>query len=220
MNENKNKNKKSEKFKIKTSAALFKPFTPPADRAVHSGSLGFSTKDRAFRIALCGVITAMAVGVMFLSFIPAMAYTMPAAAGIMLAAVRIHINRGWALLSYVAASLLTLILVAAPEAQMLFVLLLGYYPIVKTDIDSKFKPVAAWIIKLAIFNVAAVLVYNGGKFILGITDALSGLEFFGKYAVYAFWAESNLTFWLYDRCVSVVLMAYGTLLMPKIERQR
>lgn len=198
---------------------LFGPLPPVVGRetAVH---IGDNTKDRAFRVALCGVVTAMTISVMFLSFIPAMAYTMPAAAGILLATIRIQINRGWALLSYVAASLLTLILVAEPEAQMLFVLLLGYYPIVKTDIEYKFKPATAWVLKFIMFNIAAVLVYNGGKYLLGITDDLDGLEAFGKFAVYIFWAESNVTFWLYDRCTSVLLKAYSTFLLPRIERQR
>ena len=178
------------------------------------------TKDRAFRVALCGVITAMAVSVMFLSFIPAMAYTMPCAAGIILATIRIHINRSWALLAYVAASLLTLILVAEPEAQMLFVLLLGYYPTVKTDLERKLKPAAAWVIKFVIFNIAAVLVYNAGKYILGITDDLDGLETFGAYAVYVFWLQANVTFWLYDICTGRLMRAYGIFLLPKIERQR
>ena len=170
-----------------------------------------------FNTAFCGIMSALAVVIMFVSFVPALAYTMPAVAGLILYTIRVHISRKWAVLAYIATSALTIILVPEPEAQLLFVMLLGYYPLLREDL-GRLPKLPRRGLKLALFNVVAVVFYRVTTYMLGVTDNLSGLEGFGEYAVYAFWLSANVTFIVYDNALGVLTKAYVKLLKPRIDR--
>ncbi|MCL1832721.1 MAG: hypothetical protein FWG45_07435 [Oscillospiraceae bacterium] len=159
-------------------------------------------KHTAFNIAYCGISSALAVIVMFVAIIPALAYLMPALAGMIVwsvsAVVRGKNSVKWGGLTYVAVSVLSLFLVPEIEGKTLFILLFGYYPLLREKIEFIKYTAVKLLIKAAVFNIAAVVFYYITITIFGIADMLDGLDDFGRYAVYVLWGMSNVAFALYD----------------------
>ena len=64
--------------------------------------------------------------------------------------------------------LLSLLLGTDKESALLFALLLGYYPILKSLLDPMRPRALQWACKLLIFNAAAVASYLLAVFVLGV----------------------------------------------------
>ena len=157
---------------------------------------------------------------MFVSIIPSMTYIMPAIAGVIVWTVQAQINGRWAVLSYASAALLSLLLVPEMEAKTFFILLFGYYPLLREAINKSvsFKP-ARFVIKLGVFNAAAVLSYTLVVHLFGIGDVLDGLEGFGVYAVYVFWGMGNIAFFFYDFALTYIQYAFEHWIKPALNRK-
>lgn len=167
------------------------------------------------KITLCGITVALSVVFMLLSYFPYLTYAVPAITGLLTMMLVIEINIKWAFAAYIAASVLVFIF-AEPESKLMYICLFGYYPIVKALVERINKPVIEWILKLAVFNTAAVLIYAvfAGMFGISIQD----FDAFGKYGAYVFLAAGNVAFVIYDIAVSRLSVAYMIRLHPKINR--
>ena len=181
----------------------------------------------SFNIAYCGVACALATVVMFGAIIPPMAYVMPAFAGIIVWSVCGQINYSSALLCYAATATLSLLLIPEIEAKTLFVLLFGYYPLLRErlheltqQIKSKVRRIfVRFTAKFVLFNVMAIAFYYIVVGIFGVADVLNGFEEFGQYAVYAFWAMGAATFFLYDFALKYVYFAFNNWIKPAINKK-
>jgi len=177
-------------------------------------------KKAGFNIAYCGIICALVTVVMFVAIIPAMTYVMPAIAGILIWSVSGQINRKWAVTTYAASAALSLILSPGEiEAELFFILIFGYYPLLKDVIDKIKLSVLRAVIKLAVFNAAAVTAYLAIVHIFKIADVLEGLEGFGKYAVFVLWGVGNLAFFFYDYSLKYMTYAYYHWLKPALNKK-
>ena len=184
-----------------------------------SSSNRFDSRFSAFKIAYSGVICALTILIMFAGVIPALTYIMPAIAGILIWSVSIQINPKWGLLSYISVTVLSLILVPEIESKTFFIMLFGYYPLLRGCIHRVgFRPVR-FMFKLALFNVTAVISYSIVVYVFGVSDVLDGLEFFGEKAVYAFWGLGNVAFFLYDFSLSYVCYAFEHWVKPVVNRK-
>lgn len=127
-------------------------------------------KNNTFNVALCGVISAVSVVVMMITvIIPVATYTTPALAGIILIVLVIEINCKWAFASYIAVSIISLLIVPDKEAVSLYILFFGYYPMFKQFVESHIKTkIIQLSIKILIFSVAAVTTYFISIHLLGI----------------------------------------------------
>ena len=90
------------------------------------------------KIAFCGVMSALAAVLLLLSYFPYFTYAVPAIAGLVGLIVLIEINTKWSIITYVVTAVLAL-LFAEPEAMLMYVLFLGYYPILKSVIETNTK---------------------------------------------------------------------------------
>ena len=170
----------------------------------------------AFGVAFCGIITALATVILFLSLIPSFAYVVPAFAGMVIWTVSEHINMKWSYMCYAATSLIALMLIPEPEANLFFVFFFGYYPTLCIVIERIKNKILQFIVKLAIFNVSVVAAYNLILLLFPLEDALEGMEFFGDFAVYAFWIIGNIAFVIYDICMITIKEAYIKIIKPKV----
>jgi hypothetical protein len=158
---------------------------------------------------------------MFAAVIPSLAYTLAAFSGILVWSVSKQIDRKWALLTYAAGAALAFILTPEPEAKTYFILIFGYYPLLRENIQRiKFR-VLRLIVKLAVFNAAAVAAYFTVIFLFGVSAGvvLDGLEGFGRYAVYVFWASGNVAFFFYDFSLKYMMYAYIQWIKPKLDKK-
>lgn len=179
---------------------------------------GFET---SFNIAYCGIICALISIIMFAAVIPSTAYALAAVSGVLVWSVSGQINRKWAFMTYVAASALTLFLTPEPEAKTFFILIFGYYPLLRESAQKIKIRILRAAVKLAVFNAAAVTAYFAVIFLFGVSakDFLDGLEGFGKYAVYVFWAMGNAAFFFYDFSLKYVMYAYFRWIKPKLNKK-
>lgn len=172
-------------------------------------------KKNTGKVALCGVMSALSVSIMLLSYFPALTYAIPAIAGVVFIILVVETDYKWALSAYAATSVLVLLL-AEPEAKLMFVAFFGYYPIIKGCIEKMRKPLIEYLIKFAVFNVAVIAAYVVIIYVLGIPMEEFGE--FGKYSVWILLGMGNVTFFVYDFAVSRMVDLYIHTLHKKLRR--
>lgn len=171
-----------------------------------------------FNIAFCGIISAISVMVMFISLIPSFAYAMPALAGICIWIISEQIGKKWAVLSYIAVTLLSFMLIPEIEADFFFLSFFGYYPTLRFCLDKIKSSLVRFLIKLGVFNIAIVITYNILCVLLSTEEMLDGLEDFGVYAVYVLWGMGNIAFLLYDFFLGYMREIYVKFVKPRVSK--
>lgn len=163
----------------------------------------------AYKVALCGVLSALSlVLMMFTTVIPVGTYALPVMAGILLVSVVIEFNTKWALAVYFAVSVLSLLLSGDKEAVLYFIAFFGFYPIVKSYIEKIKSKILQWALKYALFNACMVSAFYIGIYLLGVP--LDSFDILGYNLPLVFLFIGNIVFFLYDRCVNVVIINYIT----------
>ena len=137
----------------------------------------------AYRLALCAMMAAVAVVLMFSSsLIPILTYTAPILASLALLPVLSEFGRKYAWLTWGVAALLALLLCTDREAAFFF-LFIGYYPIVKPALDRIPSKALRLCSKLALFTLVFSLLFILLTFVMGLEDMrnellLSALVYF------------------------------------------
>ena len=169
-----------------------------------------STKNKkTFKITFCALIAALAVVLMIIT------YALPIFAGALLIAVVIEFNCKWALGIYLVVSILSAFLVGDKEAVVFFIALFGYYPILKNVFERKIQnKIVVLVLKLVVFNIAAVAAFYFTSFVLGIPA--EEYTIFGFYVPYLFLIMGNVIFLLYDKALSALVVYYVRVLSPKL----
>ncbi len=108
------------------------------------------------KIALCGLVSAIALIVMILgNLIGVGTYASPMIAGILLTAVGMSAGKKYQLLSVLAVGLLSLMLLSDWEEILLFIGLLGWYPMAWEKL-IKVPKIPRVIVKLSGFNLIII----------------------------------------------------------------
>lgn len=175
-------------------------------------------KTTAYHIAFSAIISAIVVLLMFASIIPAMVYIVPAVAGLLIWTISDELGLKWACAAFVACSLLCMFIIPNVEAVAFFIAFFGYYPMVCEKLSRLKTKLIAYLIKLTIFNVAIVSVFNLLTMTLGAEEMLDGLDFFMGYGIYILWVIANLMFVIYDRAVGILMLFYKRIILPRIKR--
>ena len=175
---------------------------------------------KSTRLAIGGVFSAMCLLLMFMTgLMPFATYALPALAGAMLVAVVVENGAKTAVLVYVSVSILSIFIVPDREASMIFVVLLGYYPILKEKIERIRSRVVEYVCKLFLFNAAV----GGSYFILtrviGVAELVESLGEFGKYSAYILLAAGNVVFLLYDMVLTRYISLYIRWFRPTFLRR-
>lgn len=175
----------------------------------------------AFKVALGGICSAVCLLAMFCSgFLPMLGYTIPTFAGFMMVVMIVETDKNWAIATYCAVSLLCIFVTPNYESTLLFILFMGYYPIMKFYLDQKKNKLLVRAVKFAVFNAAVILFYLAFKFIFTAVDMLEGMEMFGRYAVLVLWLFANLFFLIYDYALTQLINIYVNWFRKKILRRK
>ena len=87
------------------------------------------------------------------------------------------------------------------------------------SLESKVKnKVIVLVLKLILFNIAAVAAFFFTSFVLSISP--EEYTIFGFYVPYMFLILGNIVFLLYDKALSVLVVYYVKVLSPKLFRNR
>ena len=164
-----------------------------------------SIQKPTFRLAFCSAAAALEVVLMMVtSLVRIGTYALPCFAGLLTIAVVIEYKCKWA---FGVTAVLSFFLSGDKEAVVMFIALFGYYPILKNIIERYNKnAVVRWIIKLFVFNAAAV----GSFFVVTLILEIPASEFsiFGVYLPYVFLLAGNVFFILYDLSINVFVRFY------------
>ena len=174
-----------------------------------------SVNNSTFRIAFCGIVSALGLALMLLtSLVPVGTYAFPCFAGIFIAAVVIEYSWKWGLGVYAVVSALSLFLAGDKEAVIYFIALFGYYPVLKAVFEKHIKnKFVRCILKFAVFNIATVASFFAATFLLSISP--DEYTLFGVYMPLAFLAFGNIFFLIYDYAVTVFVGQYVVRLRSK-----
>ena len=175
----------------------------------------------AFRISLGGIITAICLAMMFCTgMLPTLDYAIPAFAGFLMVIMIVETGTKWAIITYAAVSVLCFLMTPNYEAILLFVLFMGYYPILKFYLDHWRSKPLAWLIKFVVFNAAMVLFYFIFVYLITSVDLFEGLERFGKYAAVVMLFLANVVFLVYDFALGQLINLYVNWFRKKILKRK
>ena len=159
------------------------------------------------QVAVGGVISALTLVLMMLTNIfPFGTYAFPVISGILLIPLFIEFGFKWSVLVYVVISALSVLFVLDKEAALFFVLLFGYYPVIKSYIERLKLKIFQYLIKLAIFNAMAVAIYFLLLFVFGLPK--DAFVLFGVNLPLVFLLVGNIFFVIYDYAVNILVFQY------------
>ena len=167
------------------------------------------------KIAYCGVSAALVTAIMLVAHFPFLTYAIPCIASVIIMGVVIELGEKYALATYLA-SLLPVLLFCEPESKLLYVALMGFYPVLKALFEKLRNRVLEYVLKFAIANTAFLAVYYVSTFVLSIP--FDGMGEFGRYGAIILLVAANITFLLYDICMSKLSFSYMILIHPTVKK--
>ncbi len=168
------------------------------------------------RMALCGMMAALAVSVMLLGgVIPLATFCCPMLASLALLPVMAESGQKWTLMAYAAVAVLGLMLCPDKEAALLFAFM-GYYPAIKPSLDRIRNKPLRLIAKLGVFDLAAGAMLLVMAFVLNMQAVLGEYAALGVVGCVLFALLANVTMLMYDRLLSAKTIAYLRRLRPRL----
>ena len=159
------------------------------------------------KIACGGLITALAIVLMISSnLIPSLLFSLPALAVLVIYTLSVVSGSGYALISYAAVSLLSFFFCGSKAVSLCFILFLGYYPLLKKQIEKLRSRLAAYIVKLLVFNAAAAAVYALLTFVFSSPVFTRWLG--EKWLIIPLIFALNIVFLLFDICLTMFFKKY------------
>ena len=168
------------------------------------------------KVALGGVLGALSLTFMMLTFFSLGTYALPAIAGAVLIPFVIEVGPKSSWMVYGAVALLSLLVAPDIEAKILFISLFGYYPILKSVLERISKRWLEWILKLLVFNTSIISSFL--LLVLVFNIEFEMLIIGGINLIYIMLAFANIVFVIYDVALTNVISMYMRSLHPRIKR--
>lgn len=174
---------------------------------------------RSWAIAYCGMASALSVALMLLgAVVPVLMFIAPAAASLLIATVCVECGKTMALTAYGAVSLLSLLFVPDKEVALVFVFLLGYYPLVKPYLERIRLPLLRTVCKLLLCNGAVVAMYGLVLLLVPAGSISQELKTTALVVSLSTLAMGNVAFLLYDRALHNLLQVYHLVWQPRLHK--
>jgi len=169
------------------------------------------------KIAYCGMMVALSSALMLMGgIIPIATYCVPMMGGILLLPVLIEFGRKAAWTAYAAVSLIILLIGADKEAAF-FYIFLGYYPIIKWDLEKLRNKTLRLLLKVLIFNLAVLMMYLLLGTVLNMDAVVQEFLTMGPVLLAAFIVLMNICLLLYDKLLLPLLYLYANKIRPKFK---
>ena len=161
-------------------------------------------KTESQKIALCGMLGALSVVLLLLgSALQIGTYAAPMLAAFLLIPVLEEYGTRYALTLYVCVAILAVLFVPETELALFYVLVMGYYPVLRVKLNGVKSTVLLYLLLFALLGPAVLdeLLADG----VGMLAALL--------------AAGNLSFWLCDRALAALTRYYHVILKPKLKKK-
>lgn len=172
---------------------------------------------KVFAVAYGGVLTALSVVLLLVGNVPFAEFVAPVFAGIIALFAYVELTGKYALLVYLATTIVGLVVSPNKEPVLLYACFFGYYPSVKFALDKgiKFKLLRA-IIKLLVFNCAMVVAYLILVFLFKVP--IEEIGALGKWTLVLLLGIANVLFVLFESTLRVFSLFYEKVLQPKVHK--
>lgn len=168
-------------------------------------------KKKSKEIALAGMLSALAVVILFLgSMIELLDLSAAALATLVVMVAVIDLGNGKAVAVYLVSAILS-VLMFPKTASIVFAAFVGYYPVLKVYLDKIRPKVLQYVVKLVLFNI-----FLGG--ILWITEGLLGLGTDWGSLGKALFLLGNVTFVIYDFALGLLAVFYIVKIKNRIRK--
>lgn len=175
------------------------------------------SRRQSSKIAFCGLMVALSVALMLTGgLIPIATYCAPMASAILLLPILLEFGKKAAWTAYAAVSLITLMLGIDKEAAF-FYLFLGYYPILKWEIDRIKNKRLRLPCKLLVFNAAIMLMYVVLGLLMNMTAIVEEFTQMGTVLLIVFIVMLNACLLLYDRLMFPMVYLYVNKIKPRLK---
>ncbi len=138
----------------------------------------------------------------FGTVMPSWKLALTALAGIINAAVLIECGVSSSVLSFVAVSALSAVILPQKSLAILYIVFFGYYPLLKSAAERIRNRTLEWVAKLAVFNVACALCMAALRF--GFITDIS----LPDVALVLLWLGLNVVFVIYDIGLTRLIALY------------
>ena len=173
-------------------------------------------KNASRRMALCGMMCALAVVVMSLGgMIPMATFCCPAFAGLTLVPLVVDCGKKMALGAWIAVAFLSLILCPDKEAALLFAFL-GHYPVVKWRLDMIKQKWPRRLAKFLVLDGCIGLLYIAIFFVLRMDQIMADYKDATAITLFLLFLLGNFTLALYDRLLMIGAYLYIKKMRPKL----
>ena len=176
---------------------------------------------KSFCVALGGTMTSLVLLMMFMATVfPMLDYAIPTYAGFLIVVVIVEAGADWALLTYLACAFLCPLLTPDYEATLLFIMFMGYYPILYIFLMRVKRRAVRRVLKAAVFNTAMIGYAMLFQYVFTGTDIYEGLEMFGKWAPFVLLAMADLFFVFYDHILGRLIDLYIRWFRKKVLKRK
>jgi hypothetical protein len=162
---------------------------------------------RTKKLTFSAMLVALSIVILYISvIIPAGKLSLVAVAGILPAAVVIGYGISGGILCYAATSVLALILLPDKAIAIVYVLVFGHYPVIKSLIERLNNIAAEWVIKILFFNAVFSALYWG--FFSAFTSVIN----FAAVSLPIVYAAGNAVFIIFDIGFTKLIVFYSRLI--------
>ena len=166
-------------------------------------------KSNTMKIALCGVLGALAVTILMMGFLfPFATYVCPAMAACLLLIIVYEYGVKSGLTLYAAICCLGLMLVPDQELVFMFIFVFGLYSVIKMPLDRKLGKKTRLIAKFAYINISLIISYGILLFIFPVAALVNEFRDYGAPFMALLVAMFWLVFFMYDKASESVLIIY------------
>lgn len=174
------------------------------------------SRKESSKIAFCGLMVALSVVLMLSGgLIPIATYCAPMAGGLLLLPILLEYGKKSAWTAYAATSLITLLLGVDKEAAF-FYLFLGYYPLLKWEIERIKNRRLHLPCKLLFFNASVIIMYLILGFLLNMQAIIQEFTDMGGVLLVIFLITLNICMVLYDKLLFPMIYLYANKIKPRL----
>ena len=136
--------------------------------------------------------------------------TMSAIVSLLVVVIVIEMGYSYAWLTYVATSILSLVLLPQKTPAIFYACFMGFYPIIKSHVERINSAVLRWIIKLVVGNVALVAMFL-------LLSIFVPEEFVGGWMLVATYVLGLTAFIMYDIALTKLISLYFARIRDRIK---
>ena len=163
------------------------------------------------KIVVAGVLAALSVIILYLGCaIEVLDLTMSAIVSLLVVVIVIEMGYKYAWLTYIATSILSIIILPQKSPAIFYACFMGFYPIIKSYLERINSALVRWIIKLVVGNAALALMFI--LMSLFLPD-----EFEGGWLMLVTYLLGVIAFLMYDVALSKLITLYFVRIRERIK---